>query len=252
MATCRHTPSELVHADTRLLDLGAHSGRSASAAAGWGRRAFRGGVLPDQPAPAGSARRDRGGELAQWTALGGRDRGVVSPVKPRRSRCGWRWGCDFADLFEIKAQVRDRSDRIETTRDPEAGGLAFRTRTRRSGESQDHGDRTPCHRRERLRVAGRAARRGGRGRPRSRSLVDASGLLVEHVHRDFGDTWAMADDSLSRWKRQVPAFESGSDALTAVFHRSVDATSGRSSGSREDGRARRGGRPSPPPDCRGS
>jgi glycogen debranching enzyme len=51
--------------------------------------------------------------------------------------------------------------------------------------------------------------------------VDASGLLLERTHRDFGDSWREADDSLSRWMHQVPRFESGWDVLTEVFRRSV-------------------------------
>ncbi len=130
-------------------------------------------------------------------------------------------GTDFADLFEIKAQVRDRGASIVRNHDPAAGRLSFRyehdpfsaeTRVRATGEPTIDGDDL---------VWAVELTPRGEWRADVDVEVDASGLLLERVHRDFGDSWRDADDSLSRWMRQVPEFESNSDVLTAVFRKSV-------------------------------
>ena len=130
-------------------------------------------------------------------------------------------GCDFADLFEIKAQVRDRSANTTKEHDPATGTLSFRysnppfeasTRLQATGDPAIDGDDL---------VWQVELEPHGTWKTAIEVIVDASGLLLEHVHRDFGESWRTADDSLSRWMGQVPRFESGSDALTATFRTSV-------------------------------
>jgi glycogen debranching enzyme len=130
-------------------------------------------------------------------------------------------GTDFADLFEIKAHVRDRSASIVRNHDPAAGRLSFRyehdtfaaeTRVRATGGPAIDGD-------DLVWTVDLAPR--GEWRSDVDVEADATGLLLERAHRDFGEGWREADDSLSRWMHQVPEFESGSDVLTAVFRTSV-------------------------------
>src|SRR3954463_2695621 len=175
-------------------------------------------ALEDLPKNVMSVRRSRfvGGDL--------HEEGNIHSFadEPLRFELRLAVGCDFADLFEVKAQVRDRSDRIEKAHDASRGVLSFRyenppfvasTRVTASGEPAIEGDDLVWQ----VELPPRGA-----WKTVIEVEAEASGLLLEQVHRDFGESWQEADDSLSRWMRQVPKFESTSDALEAVFRKSVD------------------------------
>ena len=122
-------------------------------------------------------------------------RGDQHPQLLGRTRCGsssgWPPGATSPTCSRSRRRSGTAAPRSRRNHDP-AAGRARRsgTRTRRSrreARMQATGD--PAIDGDDLvwQVELAAARR--RGRPPSRSMVDASGLLLEHVHRDFGDSW---------------------------------------------------------------
>jgi len=175
-------------------------------------------LLPGLPKNALSVRRSRfvGGDLHEQVNI------HSFSDEPLGFELRLAVGCDFADLFEIKDHVRDRSSLIETTFDASDGSLAFaysnppfsaRTGIRATGKPEVTDEGFVWQ----VELAPR-----GSWKTEIDVEVEASGLLFEHIHRDFDDTWNMADDSLSRWMQQVPKFSSGSEALTHAFRTSVD------------------------------
>ncbi len=123
----------LVHADTRLVStwvltvdgermLPLRSGNSEHYSAVF----FL--TNPDLPGLAAPTRSGSGGSGSIGESTAGTDRGVVlRPGRRAGSSCGCRSGTDFADLFEIKDAVRDRS--AEIVRDHAADGSGWSSPT---------------------------------------------------------------------------------------------------------------------------
>ena len=130
-------------------------------------------------------------------------------------------GTDFADLFEIKDDVRDRSGQITTQTDPDAGTISFRfannafeAATTVSAEGISRIEDTAF-------VWDIALDPRGEWQATVKVESEHPSTATEVSHDDFGDSWKWADDSLSRWMESAPVFESDSDALEGVFRRSV-------------------------------
>jgi glycogen debranching enzyme len=130
-------------------------------------------------------------------------------------------GTDFADLFEIKDVVRNRSGQITTQNDPDAGAISFRfandgfkAATTVSADGISRIEDTAF-------VWDIALDPRGEWQATVKVESEHPSTATEVSHDDFGDSWKWADDSLSRWMESAPVFESDSDALEGVFRRSV-------------------------------
>jgi glycogen debranching enzyme len=130
-------------------------------------------------------------------------------------------GTDFADLFEIKDVVRNRSGQITTQNDPDAGAISFRfandgfkAATTVSADGISRIENTAF-------VWDIALDPRGEWQATVKVESEHPSTATEVSHDDFGDSWKWADDSLSRWMESAPVFESDSDALEGVFRRSV-------------------------------
>jgi glycogen debranching enzyme len=141
---------------------------------------------------------------------------------PVRFELRLRVGTDFADLFEIKDIVRDRSDQIRTTHDAEGQRMSFHYAA--------DGFEAAAH----VRAPG-AARIDGDAfvwdvalEPRG-DWKTAVQVEVEHpwrgdeerAHESFGESWRRADDALTAWMDRAPVLESDSDALEAIYRQSI-------------------------------
>jgi glycogen debranching enzyme len=130
-------------------------------------------------------------------------------------------GTDFADLFEIKDVVRDRSAQIQTTAEAD-GSVAFRYAT--------DGFEAAIH----VRASGVSRVDGGAFvwdvelRPHGdwETVIE---IGTEHpwtgdeerAHESFGERSRRADDALSTWIDRAPVLESDSDDLEAIYRRSI-------------------------------
>jgi glycogen debranching enzyme len=140
-------------------------------------------------------------------------------------------GTDFADLFEIKDVVRNRSGQITTQNDPDAGAISFRfandgfkAATTVSADGISRIEDTAF-------VWDIALDPRGEWQATVKVESEHPSTATEVSHDDFGDSWKWADDSLSRWMESAPVFESDSDALEGVFRRSgIDLAALRVSG----------------------
>jgi len=143
-------------------------------------------------------------------------------------------GADFADLFEVRSSVRDRSANIACS----SGGRSLRFRYRVPGFLAETTVRIE---RSEILDAG-TERELGQAPPRidgsdivwenelpPRSVLMALakvGLRVnrvafEPVHKGFGEREAPVEGPLRAWLEQIPGFESDSDLLNSVFRQSV-------------------------------
>ncbi len=130
-------------------------------------------------------------------------------------------GADFADLFEIKADVRDRSAQItvggsgsEVTFAYENQGFSARTRVD-SETVPDRIDGTDL-------VWNLELPPRGKWKTTLTIHVHASGLLLEPTHEDFGDEPKKGDDPLSRWLDELPRFRMRSELFGNVLQKSID------------------------------
>ena len=132
-------------------------------------------------------------------------------------------GVDFADLFEIKATVRDRSARTDVIEDETHHGLTFHY------ENGGFVAETHVHTERVCEVDGTALvwhvtiEPNSHWRTDLRVRVTAGGQILEPTHESFGEERELArDDPLTVWMGQVPAFESDSPLLSNVFAKSVE------------------------------
>jgi len=125
-------------------------------------------------------------------------------------------GNDFADLFEIKDRVRDRSDQIVRAHDAARSALAFRyqnqgfaaeTRVRSSKPARLDGDDLVWD------LELEARRQWATHLAVSTRL---KGRLIQPARRAMGEA-----DLLSRWEDEVPRFESDSPILQRALEQSV-------------------------------
>jgi glycogen debranching enzyme len=133
-------------------------------------------------------------------------------------------GTDFADLFEIRAQVRDRTSEIEieAETDPDANPVIRFNYAREGWSSKTH-----VHATDAARVQGTDfvwdVELGPRG-TWSTSVnvaVTVGSFRFEPMHQDYGDARQHDEDMLSRWMRQVPSLRCGSTLLENVYRKSV-------------------------------
>jgi glycogen debranching enzyme len=145
-------------------------------------------------------------------------------------------GADFADLFEVKSAVRDRSASIDTEHDPDEGLLHFHY------EVPGHLAETNVH------VASSPIRPGfaeevvteiapeiegddivWRVELPSRHTMTAvlrvtvqlNETALEPLHEDFGEEQEHAEGALMSWLAEVPRFHSDSAALENVLDKSI-------------------------------
>ena len=128
-------------------------------------------------------------------------------------------GTDYADLFEIKDVVRDRSADIHTRHEPRSGSITFHY-TNGKFEARSHVKASDAS------IEGDAFVWDVELEPRGRFSttvevdVQQSALLPE-LARSVDRSREGGAGSLSKWMREVPKFESDSDDLEAIFRRSV-------------------------------
>jgi glycogen debranching enzyme len=142
---------------------------------------------------------------------------------PLRLEVGLAVGNDFADLFEIKDVVRDRSADIVRDHAPDGTRLAF---TYRNGEftaqtviklslpaSRADGDDLvweldlPAH---------------GRWQVELTAPLKLGPNEITPIHRGFGETFGQAgDDPISRWLAQAPSVDADSHLLKEVIGKSI-------------------------------
>ena len=145
-----------------------------------------------------------------------------------------RSGADFADLFEVKSAVRDRSPNTVRQRDEHSlrfqyqvpGFLAATTIRIPESEIVDSG----THRA----VAVASSRIEGDDivwsvelEPRLALVtavevsLDANGETLEPMHDDFGEKQERFEGPLAHWLAECPQFESDSAELTSIFKKSI-------------------------------
>jgi glycogen debranching enzyme len=130
-------------------------------------------------------------------------------------------GADFADLFEIKAEVRDRSEQTRTESDAAAGRVSF-VYEHETFTASTHVTGTGVSRIDGADLVWDVGLEP-RGEWETAVEVEAEHpwRVQERRHESFGELRKRADDALSRWQDQVPEFESDWDLLEAVFRQSV-------------------------------
>jgi glycogen debranching enzyme len=128
-------------------------------------------------------------------------------------------GNDFADLFEIKDRVRDRSDEITRDHAPDGSRLTFSYRHDGFEATTEVGVSTPA-----TRVDGDdliwtvELPPGGEWHTELIVPIKLGGGEIQPVHAGFGEVFDMAaTDSLSRWAAEIPKLETDSYLLGAVI-----------------------------------
>jgi len=131
-------------------------------------------------------------------------------------------GTDFADLFEMKAEVRDRSEQIEVEQDQAHSGVIFRY-ANQSFHAETH-----------VHATGGVTCRGTdlvwevELPPRGHWETELFVRLVlrenemELIHDEFGEEQVHDDHALGRWLAEVPHFTSYSETLVNVVTKSVN------------------------------
>jgi glycogen debranching enzyme len=145
-------------------------------------------------------------------------------------------GSDFADLFEVKSSVRDRSAATKIARGGDGRSLAFDYEVpnfhARTEIRVDRSDVLDAVSREvvaqaRVRVDGTDLVWTVELAPRSLLLtvvkvgLRLNGEVLEPVHEGFGEPQEPVEGPLTHWLEAVPSFESDSVTLKNTFDRSV-------------------------------
>ncbi|MGH2635547.1 MAG: amylo-alpha-1,6-glucosidase [Actinomycetota bacterium] len=189
--------------------------------------------LPDLRANSLTIRRFRfvGGGLHEQIA-------VYNPsTQPVRFELRLTVGADYADLFEVKSSVRDRSAHIDVEHDEGGSSLHFhyevpgflaetdvqvaRSRITEGIEGSSEGEASPP----------RIERDGlvWEMELGPRRLLDAlvrvtvrvNDAALQPMHDDFGEQQQLSEGALTSWLAEVPRFESDSALLKGVLDRSV-------------------------------
>jgi glycogen debranching enzyme len=191
------------------------------------------GDLPGIRANSLSIRRVRfvGGGLHEQIAA------YNSTTEPLRIELRLAAGADFADLFEVKSSVRDRSANIDVEHDPDEGLLHFHYEV--PGFLAETNVRVV---RSRIVPGIEGVGEGIEAIPRiegddvvwdvelpaRHTLVAMVGvtvrmndLVLEPMHEDFGEEQEHAEGALTSWLQEVPRFRSDSELLRNVFDKSV-------------------------------
>jgi glycogen debranching enzyme len=149
---------------------------------------------------------------------------------------------DYADLFEVKSRVRDRSARTDTEHDQEESMLHFHyetdgflaetnVRVSQSGIAEGVNPATaidaPQTREARPRVEGNDLVWDVELPSRSalviglRVTVRVNEKVLEPMHESFGEEQEHAEGALTSWLQEVPRFQADDAVLKAVLERSI-------------------------------
>jgi glycogen debranching enzyme len=130
-------------------------------------------------------------------------------------------GNDFADLFEIKDEVRDRTEEID--REAEDDGLTFRYRSGDfEAETALHASPPPTQLEGDDLVWEIDLAPGSEWRCELHVPLKLGPVEVQPAHRDFGEAFAAeGEDPISRWLDRMPKLESDSHVLTEVVRKSA-------------------------------
>ncbi len=157
--------------------------------------------------------------------------------RPVRFRLRLDVGVDFADLFEVKSTVRDRSAQIDTEHDEGEGLLHFHyevprflaetnvtvARSRIVPGIEATGEGEPVVPRVRADAFEWDVELPGRHTLVAfvRVTVRLNEDVLEPVHAAFGEEQDRAEGALTRWLDEVPRFFSSSTALKGTLDRSI-------------------------------
>ncbi len=145
-------------------------------------------------------------------------------------------GSDFADLFEVKSTVRDRSPWIDVEHDPgeqllhfhyEHGGFLAETNVRAVRSRVLEGFEGREVDRLEARIDGDAFAWDVELPSRHtfatllRVTVRVNDTVLEPVHEEFGEEQERAEGALTAWLAEVPRFRSDSGLLVNVFDTSI-------------------------------
>lgn len=169
---------------------------------------------------------------------------VNSSSKPVHVDLRLACGADFADLFEVRSNVRDR--RAKTTRTHDERSLRFRYEVPRFAVETTIGiRRSETINAETKRAMGAVpARIDDEGiswsvdlQPRLALVAEVdislerNGVTLEPIHDEFGEPQQQFEGPLAHWLAECPKFDSDSALLKSVFDKSiVDLASLRVSG----------------------
>jgi glycogen debranching enzyme len=130
-------------------------------------------------------------------------------------------GNDFADLFEIKDEVRDRSSEIEAAAGD--GGITFRYRHDDfEAETAVQATPPPTDVEDGELVWQVDLAPGGQWSCELYVPLTLGAVEVQPLHRDFGEAFGPdGEDPISRWLDQAPKLESDSHLLTEVVRKSA-------------------------------
>ncbi|MGH2528893.1 MAG: amylo-alpha-1,6-glucosidase, partial [Actinomycetota bacterium] len=151
-------------------------------------------------------------------------------------------GADYADLFEVKSSVRDRSDKTDREHDPAEGLLHFHyenagyvaetnVEVALSGIQRGVNASTPIGREG---LEAQLPRIDGDDLVWDVELPSRSALAIvlrvtvrvnervlEPMHDEFGDEQEHAEGALTTWLEEVPRFRSDNAVLKSVFDKSI-------------------------------
>jgi glycogen debranching enzyme len=130
-------------------------------------------------------------------------------------------GNDFADLFEIKDEVRDRTEEID--REAEDDGLTFRYRSGDfQAETAVRASPPPTQVEGDDLVWEIDLAPGGEWRCELHVPLKLGPVEVQPAHRDFGEAFpAEGEDPISRWLDRMPKLGSDSHVLAEVVRKSA-------------------------------
>ncbi len=130
-------------------------------------------------------------------------------------------GADFADLFQVKDQVRPRGGTRRTAHDDEHCLLSFEYR------HHDFKAAAQIHSTERGRIEGDDLVFDLKLAPRAswmtsiRVVVHLEDAVLEPVHEEFGESEREASRVLAKWKDEVPRIQTTSDLVEHAYRKSV-------------------------------
>ncbi|MFN2544071.1 MAG: glycogen debranching N-terminal domain-containing protein [Actinomycetota bacterium] len=142
-------------------------------------------------------------------------------TKPLRFELRLAVGTDFADLFEVKSAVRDRSAGMDVEHDPSHPTLHFHY------ENGPFLAETNVHASKAARIDGDDLVWDLELQPREewevtlRVTVRVNDRVLEPMHEEFGEQREHAEGSLTTWLDEVPRFRCESPLLQSVLDKSL-------------------------------
>jgi glycogen debranching enzyme len=217
----------LIHADTRFLDqwLLTVDGERLLALRSGTVDHYSAAFFLTNPQMTGIAPNTLGVRRLRFVGDGLHERIEVSNYieKPVNVELRLAVGTDFADLFEVKDVVRDRSAQIVREHAPNGARLAFRYANEGFEAETVVEVSTPPDRLDGDDLVwDLALPPRGEWRCDVRVPLRLGPNEIQPMHRDFGEVFASdGTDPISRWLAQMPTFESDSQLLTDVIAKSA-------------------------------